>query len=726
MSSLPFLSGQIQFPISKPVQNNHINNNITPVTTDVNITPVNKSIDPMPYVYDGQTTLYINSSINQTSNSVVLQYFDPVSGYPNNGIFPNVPFPNQGFNNWNFDLTPQNYLNGCITSSNLLTENTQIYDNLQANSFSPNYLGTYSLDISNSQIISDPEGYSNDTLFFSLTTQPYVCYKGIMYNGPGNIGAPTILNCNPNYSSLGTDSYLFTSQYWVQINQEIIIVECVFSVANTGSTYFSALNISSAIPTSPAPILTVTVYNKVITRDMLASIGTGNTCPKPKVYSTGVIALQYLQTGQVFISSTPCYFLFNNVPIIIADGFQKSYATMGVYYIPPSNIALGEQPILYQNNCQFLAGNSIGGDGFTIKAFTPIGDITNINVYSPGMPHFPGQTGIGILGGTSISYGHFVISVAYSYNSSQFIAGTNFTAEVLIKNIWRSPISIYSSYSAYSVNDLVNKQVVLLFGKTSTGGTFLVTNTGTPLAQITNYGITSLGNFMLTMKTLTASYNYTYTLTDYFINITLINNLNSQFGINIQAVVLQPLLDGNIVNPPSIVNCPNMWYLFLSSKNSANLSIDPTYQNVFNSDLSLYLGLNSSTLCDTGLCRYFNSELNMIGTSRETNVLGTYFGNSIYLGLNVLNGQSYYMLIILPEALFNGIPLQNSIVNQISIYANPDTVFYFMINSSTSSAFVPTYNTISSVVPNTGNTNTVNNTYSVSKITLNVSNVPLM
>src|SRR3990167_6120576 len=138
--------------------------------------------------------------------------------------------------------------------------------------------------------------------------------------------------------------------------------------------------------------------------------------------------------------------------------------------------------------------------------------------YQPLMYHLQVATTTG-----TTQYGHFVVSVAYSYNASQYIPGTVFSAQVLIKNIWRSPLSIYSSYSAYSVNDLVNKQVVLLFGRTSNGGSFLVTNTGTPLVQITNYGITSLGNFMSIMKILLASYNDTYSLADYFINTNLIS-----------------------------------------------------------------------------------------------------------------------------------------------------------------------------------------------------------
>ena len=114
---------------------------------------------------------------------------------------------------------------------------------------------------------------------------------------------------------------------------------------------------------------------------------------------------------------------------------------------------------------------------------------------------------------------------------------------------------------------MTNKQVVLLFGKSSNGASFLVTNTGTPLAQITNYGITSLGNFMIVMKTLIASFNNTYSLADYFTNTTLINIINSTFGINILPLTLQPVLEGTMINSKTVLNCPNMWYMFINSKN---------------------------------------------------------------------------------------------------------------------------------------------------------------
>lgn len=735
------LNGQIQLPsgnnTSTSASTSTTSTSSSQTVSDINISPVGNSIDPSLYVYDGQTTLLINSTVNQNNNSVQLQYFDPVTGYPNNGISnPPVPYgyPNPitpGFSNWNFDITPQNNLNGCVVGSNLLGDQTYLYDNLQPPVTTPNYLGLYSIDIANANqqtpTSGQTPGQTSNTMFFSLTSQPYLCYQGTSYSSPGVAGAPTSANINPNYSTLGTDTFLFTSQYWMQTSNEIILVHMVFNIANTSSTYFN-YNTSPAVSTSPAPIITVTVYNKIITREMLASVGTGHPCPKPKVYSTGVISLQYLQSGETFNSGNPSQFLFNNVPVIIADGYKKSFATMGVVYVPPSSSSTTGNI----NNCQFLAASSLTNgtavtDGFTINNYLPTVDTNNINVWNGNS--FPANTttGVGILPNTQTLYGHFVVTVSYSYNSSQYNPGTAFVGEVLIRNIWRSPIAIYNAYSAFSVNDLINKQVVLLFGKSANGGTFLVTNTGTPLSQITNYGVTSLGNFMSIIKTVMTFYNNSYSLSDYFTNTTLINNLNVSNAINIQPVLLQPILEGTISNPPTVLNCPNMWYLFLNSKNSQNLSIDPTNQEVFNSNSSLYLGLNNSTLSDAGLCKYFNNELIMLGTTATALNPSYYFGNTLYLGLNIINSQSYYMLIILPEALFNGTPL-NTVNNVMSIYASTGTIFYFNYNASSSSAFVPTGNSVSSSTQNSSSSGsgTTSNTYFVSKITLPVSNVQLI
>jgi len=91
-----------------------------------------------------------------------LKYFDQVSGYPNNLM---GGTPGFGFDNWNFDLTPQNYLNGCVSASNLLGEQTAMYDNLQPPFSTPNYLGIYSVDITDNSKVADTSGNSLETMF---------------------------------------------------------------------------------------------------------------------------------------------------------------------------------------------------------------------------------------------------------------------------------------------------------------------------------------------------------------------------------------------------------------------------------------------------------------------------------------------------------------------------------------------------------------------------------
>ena len=136
-----FFNGQIQLPSSNNI-NSITNATTTPISANqpissVNISPVGNSIDPSLYVYDGQTILLINSTTNQNNNSIQLQYFDPVTGYPNNSGSSPYSYPSPmvpGFTHWNNDLTPQNNLNGCVLSSNLLDEQTYLYDNLSPSS----------------------------------------------------------------------------------------------------------------------------------------------------------------------------------------------------------------------------------------------------------------------------------------------------------------------------------------------------------------------------------------------------------------------------------------------------------------------------------------------------------------------------------------------------------------------------------------------------------------
>ena len=68
-------------------------------------------------------------------------------------------------------------------------------------------------------------------------------------------------------------------------------------------------------------------------------------------------------------------------------------------------------------------------------------------------------------------------------------------------------------------------------------------------------------------------------------------------------------------------------------------------------------------MCATGDAKYFSSDLDMLAVAN-----GQLFGNSIYVGANTINNQVFYTLLILPEALFNGVPLTPT-NNTLSIYS---------------------------------------------------------
>ena len=642
------------------------------VTTDFDIFATESSINPTNYVYDGQTVLMINSTLSPNSNIVKAQYFDPVTGYPNSSASGST-----GFGNWNFDLVQTSYLNGTMSSSSLLSESTSIYSNLQPYNSS---LGLYNIDIVNSGLQTSA-GDSIQTEFFSLTSQPYATTGGDF------VDTPTYNNVNPGYSSNNSDNFIFTSNYYVQQKNEIIIVQLVFTVTNT-----NALNVLNT-STSNTPSVSVIVYNKVITQETLAGLSNGSGA-KTKVYSAGPIPLQYMQGGSTFNPINANYNINNNVPIIIADGYSKLYATLPLIYVPPILSGSTYYP-------QYLNQGSDSNPGYVIES---------------NVPYIP-TTGSAI-NGTTISssqvlYGHFVVGVAYSNDFSTYNPGSYIYSEVLIKNIWRSPISIYSSYQAFSVNDMATKLVVLLFGKTNNGGTFLVTNTGTPLSLINNYAVTSLRNFMNIMKAVINTFDGSSSLVDYFINPNTIQQVNSSGSYNIQILTLQPLLEGAITNPQSVLSCPNMYYMFLNSKNSTNMSVDPSNQIVFGQNIGQsYFGLTNSTLCASGNLKYYNSNLNILATNNNE-----LFANSIYLGQNISNGQTFYMLLILPEALFNGNAL-DSTNNTVSVYTSSNTLFYINASSNTSTKFSQDAYSVSS-------TGTSTSTFHVSKLIMSVSNITL-
>jgi hypothetical protein len=249
----------------------------------------------------------------------------------------------------------------------------------------------------------------------------------------------------------------------------------------------------------------------------------------------------------------------------------------------------------------------------------------------------------------------------------------------MIKNIWRSPISIFNSYDGVSINDLSNKKVILLFGTNSTGGMYLVINTGTPINVITAFGVTTLNNFMMIMRALRNNYNGDTSYMSYITDQNVINQINSTGNYNITPVQLNKITDGTIMNPQTVKNCPGMSYMLLNTKNSANMSVDITQQNVFNGSLGIsYMNMSNVGLCSVGLNKYYNSMLKIFSAYN-----GNLIGNSYYIGqMTGTNNLTYYVLVILPETSFNPNPVSTS-NNIMSIFSNVNSPFYITVQNST-------------------------------------------
>jgi hypothetical protein len=698
--SLNFLtSGLVQLNNPSATINGIVNANQNASTTtapiatqpDCNIYPVGNTITPNDVVYHDQTILMVNSTINQNSNTVTAQYCDPVSGTPS-------------FSSWNFDYCAGSYLTGTMATSALLPssmtdDSLSLFSNMQPTNNIINGTGKHNVDITNG---TSKDGIYNG-LFFSLTSQPYYTYQGVACGSQNsNSGAVTATNVSPGYtSSYNSYNFLFTSNYYVQQKNEIIIVELLFTVSNTDSTNYNAGT------SQGAPTLSVIVKNKILTQNALASLSTDSSdLTKVKVYTAGPIPLQYMLSGSTWNSQNFYYSIQNNIPLIIAPNYTKLYATIPIAYVPAQ--AGGGGYYLTQDSYQITGTPAIPVFDITNSSSTPTSSVTALNA-----PQSP-----------TINYGHFVAGVAFSYDYNTYQNSTIITAEVLIRNIWKSPIAIYNNYQHFSVNDMATKQVVLLFGKNLTGGTFLVLNTGTPLSSVTSYAVTSLRNFISIMRAIINLFDGSVSIVDYFINPATVAQVNQSGSYNINVLVLQPLLDGAIQNPPTIANCPNMWYLMLNSKNSFNFAVDSSEQSVFGQQIGFnYLGIQNSMLCATGNCSYMKTSLNMLSDDLQ----GDLFGNSLSLGLNAIGSQTYYILIILPEAQFNP-SINTALPNTMTVYSTPNTLFYVMVTANTGSQFAPSsgnFVAISTKSSNSTSTTSSQPTYSIQKVMLSVSNNPL-
>ena len=617
------------------------NNNTNNTTqSDTNIFPVGKSIDASSCIYDNQTIVMVNSSVSQSANTIKGTYFDPIMT-----------------NGWNFDMGAQSFLNGVFSESALMSESTSSYLNLQPQS--PSSLGKYTIDITNG--MSDGTGVSTE--FFSLTSNPYACVAGSFTNGSG---IPTYNNINPNYSNSGSDSFIFTSNYYFQQKNEILMIQLIFTVQNTGS-----LNVATTSTTLPR--VTVLVINKVVTQDAMSGISNGfEHSHKTKTYTSTPYTMDYQSTNGppgTFNPQQSYNYIKNTLPIVFAPGFVSLYATLPLSYVPP----------VMNNSVWYGQYVNTVGNGFNIIS---------------GEPTFNTTTGLTAIN-RSVSYGHFVVAVSYNQDgySNSYVPNGSIYAEYLIRNIWRSPISIFNSYEGASVSDMVSKKVILLFGTTSTGGMFFVMNTGTPINVITGYAVTTLSNFMQIIRALKTNYNGQTSYMSYLTDQNVINQLNASGYFTIVPVQINKITEGTITNPSIVKDSPGMYYMLVNSTNSVNFVVDPSEQNVLNKSIGIdYLNMGTNcTLMTTGVCRYNNSNLKI-----EQIQNGDLLGNSFFMGLRKGSSggsasSTYFVQVILPETLFNGKPIQMG-PNQMGVFANVNSPFYIKLNGSAATQFSPDSN----------------------------------
>ncbi len=571
-------------------------NSNTTNNSDFYLFPVGNSINSSDCVYNGETYLYVNSTTNSNLNTVKAVYFNPLDT-----------------NNFNFEIQGETFLDSSGTSS-LVTDEISSYNGVTVGNTKP--LGQAILDITNTN--------GTETEFFSLTKQPYICADGSF------VTVPTYNNVNPNYSNYGSDVFSYTSHYIVKAKNEILIVKLLFTV--TGTQFLNVANTSTTTPT-----VQVNVTNTIITKDK-----TAYNCSGKKVYNFGTQTLKYIDSGATFSPSTASYSTNNTIPIVLAPGYDKVYATIPLIYIPPTSDGSGQY---------------LDTDGYTIVTNNLIINTANVTT---------------VPNSQTISYGYFVVGVAYSNGTTGYLPSTNIYAEVLIKNIWRSPIAIYNTYSQFSVNDIYNKIVVLLWGTSPTGGTFLVTNTGTPISLIKSYSVTTVGNFMATMRAIITLYDGSYPISDFFTDSNLINTINNDTAssFNIEPLIKYSITDGKIANPATVANNPNMSYMLVNTKNYVGMTVDPTHQNVFG-QMNSYFNLTYALLCGTGIVKYNSSNLSYLTTKKSDYI----FGNSVSIGQIVKGTTTYNALIILPEAQFNINPT-STVANYLTVYSTIYSLFY--------------------------------------------------
>jgi hypothetical protein len=612
----------------------------TTITTDFDIFGVGNGINTSNYVYDGQTVLLVNSTSSQGTSSVKGTFFDPTQS-----------------SNVSWTLSANSNMSCNIASQALLNTNYDVMQNVLPIGLS---VPTYTLDLLNTGVNTNTNTTSNDssgnnyyTTTMALLANTYSTTTGVFNGGL----APT--NTEPSYpTNSNSASYMFTGNYYFTQTTDIVIAYMVYTINGTDLLSNTALG-------QGTPTLSVMVYNRVISKE---SIAKGDV--SGKLYTAGPISLSFMPPSTSFSNNASYQNTTNfNIPIIIADNCQKIYGTISVAYVPYSD-GFESNGGYYLNRAGYNYSNGV----LTPEEYPGlaiIGGATQMNTTI-------GEGIVNIGTGNVTTSGHFVVGLTYPIGNINY-AGINIYCDLLIKNIWRSPVSIYNTYSSYSISDLAVKQVVLLFGKSSNGATFLVTNSGTPINIITSYAVTSLSNFIGLMNSVISNFNSTSSLVSFFTDSSTVSTNNDELGLNNVALKTQSLLSGSIINPDSVAKSPNMWYMLLQTTNSANLSVDPTSQKLFNNDIGNYFDLQNSSLCSLGTVNYSGSKLNILTAGSSY-----LFANSIFCGQTTINNQTFYNLVILPEAQFNGAPTTNA--GNISIYAVNNTSFYTATSSTAKSS----------------------------------------
>lgn len=575
----------------------------------------------------------LKNNIGQNTNFVYKQNTLPTASSDIN-IY-NVQQNQLELNNYIYDGVTIMHINSTNNQNSNFTMG-QYFDQLQnISSFNSNNSFLKNLNIfqlNNIQLLNitnkDKQINNNECLFMSLTSEPYT-------------NLSSYYNPSPNYSTTSHSStFTFQSQYYFQATEQVILVKLIFTINNTHS--LNTQNTNNIFPS-----ISVNVINQVFTKDNIIKNEMG------KIYQNTSI-LRYSDNPNNFDSTKPSYFLYNNVPLIIAPNFEKEFITLPILYVPP----------ILNNGVYY--GQYLPPSGY---------------YFNNGIMNFNSSELIRTQ--TQTNNGHFVVGIAYQMENeyvSSLMKGIN--AEITVKTIWNSPLSLYNNYNSYSTLDLETVNVILLSANNINGGQSLVVNSGTPISSITKFGITSLSNFMSIMNLFIKEDDGTIPLLDYFTNQNRINIFKTK-GYNLEVVVFETIYDTNIIYNPTNYTLHNTSYILLHSNNTENIIINPYNQKVIYKNVKKpYFGFENSVLVSIGNLNYSNVELKMITTNNKIS-----FGNALFIGEISINGKNYYTLITLPESGFT--PNYNVNSQKLTVFATDNSIFYKSTSASSSTQFTP-------------------------------------